>query len=117
MASYFDNPFPEKYTYFRIDKEDVEDTDLLENFKSAFEFIDEGRKKGKVLVHCNAGISRAGTMITAYVMKTKAMKRDEAMEFAQSKRNNPIDPNDGFLKQLLEFEKLLIKENVIKDSK
>ena len=93
----------------------MEETNLMQYFDEAFKFIDAGRKNGKVLVHCNAGISRAGTMVTAYVMRTERLRRDEAMEFAQSKRrNNPIDPNEGFLKQLLEFEEKLIKDKVIK---
>ena len=115
MASYVDNQFPAKYTYHRIDEHDDEDVNLMKYFDEAFKFIDEGRQKGKVLVHCNAGISRAGTMVTAYVMRTEGLRRDDAIEFAQAKRqNNPVDPNEGFMKQLLDFEEKLVKENVIK---
>ena len=114
MASQFDNKFPDKYTYFRIDEEDRADVNLMKYFEDTFKFIDEGREKGRVLVHCNHGISRAATMVTGYVMRSEGMKRDEAIEFAQSKRNNPVDPKEGFLQQLQTLEERLYNENVIK---
>ena len=38
-------------------------------------------------------------MVTANVMRSEGMKRDEAIEFAQSKRNNAVDLKEGFLQQ------------------
>jgi protein-tyrosine phosphatase len=116
MASYFDNQFPSTITYYQIKEEDLEETNLLQYFEKTFKFLDDARKNGgRVLVHCNAGISRAGTMITGYVMRTKKLTMAEAMEFAQSKRrNNPIDPNDGFMKQLKRYEDMLRRAKVIK---
>ncbi|XP_062590326.1 probable rhodanese domain-containing dual specificity protein phosphatase isoform X2 [Saccostrea cucullata] len=116
MASYFDNQFPKTIKYYKIKEEDLEETNLLQYFEKTFKFIDDARKtKGRVLVHCNAGISRAGTMITGYVMRTKGMTMTQAMEFAQSKRRmNPIDPNEGFMKQLKKYEEMLRKAKVLK---
>lgn len=116
MASYFDNQFPRTISYYQIKEEDLEDTNLLQYFEKTFKFIDDARKKGgRVLVHCNAGISRAGTMVTGYVMKTQKLSMSQAMTFAQSKRRmNPIDPNEGFLKQLKKYEEMLKAAKIIK---
>lgn len=116
MASYFDNQFPDSITYHQIKVEDLEDSNLLQYFEKTFKFIDDARgKDGRVLVHCNAGISRAGTMVTGYVMRTKGLTMTQAMSFAQSKRRmNPIDPNEGFMKQLKKYEEMLKAAKVIK---
>lgn len=54
-------------------------------------------------------------MITAYVMKTKGCKLKDALKFVRSKRrNNPVTPNDGFLRDLKKFEKQLVAVKVIK---
>lgn len=37
---------------------DTEDEDLLDYLDVCLDFIDQGRKKGAVLVHCFAGVSR-----------------------------------------------------------
>ena len=113
MTTNFENQFPKKYKYHRIKEEDLEDVNLMNYFENTFKFIDQGREDGKVLVHCNSGMSRSGTIVVAYVMRSEGMRHDEAMEFAQSKRNNPIYPNEGFLEQLRQYEEILIK-NVVK---
>jgi len=74
-------------------------------FPKAFAFI-EG-SKGKVLVHCAAGMSRSATIVIAYIMQKKAMNLREAYQFVK-KRRNMIQPNTGFIKQLLEFEDSLL---------
>jgi protein-tyrosine phosphatase len=46
---------------------------IIPHFEEAFEFINKGMESGCVLVHCNAGISRAATIVIAYLMKTRNM--------------------------------------------
>lgn len=38
--------------------QDVDSQNLLDSLESCFEFIEEGRNRGGVLVHCVAGVSR-----------------------------------------------------------
>jgi hypothetical protein len=45
--------FPDKFVYKHLSVSDEEDEDLVEAFKEAFAFIDEGRKKGKRFRACS----------------------------------------------------------------
>ena len=58
---------------------------------------------GRVLVHCQAGISRSATICLAYLMKRKRLRLDEAFEFVR-RRRSIISPNFSFMGQLLQFE-------------
>jgi dual specificity MAP kinase phosphatase len=69
--------------------------------------LDEARiKNGKVLVHCQAGISRSPTIVIAYLMKIKNLTHDSAYHLVKSKRGI-IEPNIFFVSQLFDFEKTL----------
>lgn len=62
---------------------------------------------GRVLVHCQAGISRSATICLAYLMKRKRVRLDEAFEFVR-RRRSIISPNFSFMGQLLQFESQLL---------
>ena len=49
-----------------------------------------------ILIHCFKGISRAPTMIIAYLIIYNNMSLDQAFDFVRNK-SNVIDPNAGFL--------------------
>ena len=66
--------------------------DLSIFFDETFGFIETGRKKGGVLVHCMAGISRSATIVTAYLMRKKGMKKDDIIALLQSRRKQ-VNPN------------------------
>ena len=59
------------------------------------EMVATERQAGKtVYVHCFAGISRSGMVVTAYLMSEHHWSRDQALAFVRSKR--PITkPNSG----------------------
>lgn len=63
----------------------------------------EAPSNKRVLVHCNAGISRSATVILAWLMKTYGMTRDTSIQFLRSRRSI-IHPNDGFMRVLKEWE-------------
>lgn len=58
---------------------------------------------GKVLVHCEAGISRSPTICMAYIMRTERLQLEEAFDIIK-KRRPFISPNFSFMGQLLQFE-------------
>jgi len=77
---------------------------IIPKAREAKEFIDRClRQGGKVLVHCNDGMSRAPSLVIAYLMETYCMDFKSALNHVQQKRFC-VQPNDGFEQQLKEFE-------------
>ncbi|XP_041123513.1 dual specificity protein phosphatase 5-like [Polyodon spathula] len=96
--------FKGQFHYKWIPVEDSHMADISSHFQEAIDFIDCVRQVGgKVLVHCEAGISRSPTICMAYIMKTKRLSLEEAFDFIKQRRGL-ISPNFGFMGQLLQFE-------------
>ncbi|WIA16668.1 hypothetical protein OEZ85_013331 [Tetradesmus obliquus] len=96
---------PAHFTYKKLSVSDQEDEDLVAVFQEAFDFIDEGRMSGGVLVHCAQGVSRSAAVLTAYLMSHARFSFETALSHVQQAR--PIaDPNQGFRLQMQEFERL-----------
>lgn len=102
------NHFEDTYQYKCIPVQDNHKEDISCWFLDAIEFIDSVRdSSGRVLVHCQAGISRSATICLAYLMKRKRVRLDEAFEFVR-RRRSIISPNFSFMGQLLQFESQLL---------
>ena len=99
VATWVNNSFPKNIKYKNLNIMDTVDFHILPYFDVAFPFIDEGRREGCVLVHCNAGISRAATFSIGYLMKTEGMTFLEAFKHVKEKRPSAW-PNSGFKVQL-----------------
>uniref|UniRef100_A0A8D2NRM7 protein-tyrosine-phosphatase n=1 Tax=Zosterops lateralis melanops TaxID=1220523 RepID=A0A8D2NRM7_ZOSLA len=96
--------FKDQYCYKWIPVEDSHTADISSHFQEAIDFIDYIRRSGgKILVHCEAGISRSPTICMAYLMKTKRLRLDEAFDYIKQRRSL-ISPNFGFMGQLLQYE-------------
>ncbi|XP_063818706.1 dual specificity protein phosphatase 5 [Pseudophryne corroboree] len=94
----------DQYNYKWIPVEDSHNTDISSHFQEAIDFIDTVRRAGgRVLVHCEAGISRSPTICMAYLMKTKSFRLEEAFEYIKQRRSL-ISPNFSFMGQLLHYE-------------
>ena len=85
---------------------DEENFNLFKYLKECIEFIENSNK---IYIHCMCGISRSPSIIIAYLMWKTHCNYYDAYFFVKNRRNF-ISPNDGFIKQLLLFEKIL-KEN------
>eukprot|EP00744_Colponema_vietnamica_P024625 GILI01035958.1.p1 GENE.GILI01035958.1~~GILI01035958.1.p1 ORF type:complete len:243 (+),score=21.85 GILI01035958.1:60-788(+) len=59
--------------------------------------------QGKVLVHGNAGLSRSAVLVIAFVMEVYNMDHETAYNYVLCRRNC-ISLNDGFRRQLREYE-------------
>jgi len=106
--------YPEEFNYKVVRIDDHADQDLGVFFDECIDFIEEGRSKGGVLVHCAAGISRSATVVISYIMTVEKWGMEEAFAFVRSKRSI-ICPNSGFRDQLLKYESVVFKEE--RDSK
>lgn len=96
--------FPGFFEYKVINIGDYEFENIKNYFKSTYEYIDEviNNKKGKVLVHCAAGISRSASIVCSYLIKSKQINYEEAMKIIWQGRII-AEPNRSFVKQLKEW--------------
>ena len=89
---------------------DVEPAPTLEWLKEQVDFIDAQRKSSKqTYVHCRNGVNRSVFVVTAYVMYSQNLTRDEALKLIRSKRPD-VRPNPIFMERLLEWEKAIKKK-------
>ncbi|KAM6503317.1 hypothetical protein JOM56_000260 [Amanita muscaria] len=91
-----------KETFIRhqILLDDSEDEDVLVHLLPSIHFIQEELDKGRgVLVHCQAGISRSSTIVAAYLMHSRDLDTNSALELIRKVRPN-VEPNQNFLRQL-----------------
>ncbi|XP_051934033.1 dual specificity protein phosphatase 14 [Hippocampus zosterae] len=72
-----------------------------------------GRKRGVVLVHCAAGVSRSASLCLAYLMKYHRVSLADAHAWVKARRP-VIRPNGGFWRQLIEYERKLFGRNSVK---
>jgi len=94
---------------------DVEDQPILTAFEDAFEFIEKARSENcGVFVHCIIGKSRSASVVLAYLMRHKSMSLKESYDYLKSRRPL-IQPNDGFMAQLIQLEKGLYNQTTMKE--
>ncbi|CAH1800051.1 unnamed protein product [Owenia fusiformis] len=98
---------------YKIHIDDVPGARLSTYFDSCADKIKQVTSQGrKVLVHCNAGISRSTSLILAYLMKHRNMTLKQAHSHVKQQRQF-VRPNPGFWKQLVAYEKKLKGTNSI----
>lgn len=104
VSSTCPNFYEAELEYLRLTVEDSLAADIRACFSTAIAFIDSVKQSGgRVLVHCQAGISRSATICLAYLMHARRVKLDEAFDFVKQRRQ-VISPNLAFMGQLLQFE-------------
>jgi hypothetical protein len=86
---------------------DAEPAPSLEWLRDQVGFVESARSAGRVVyIHCRAGISRSGMVLTAYLMRREKWSRDQALEYIRQKRPG-VRPNPAFMQLLLEWERSL----------
>lgn len=107
--------FPDLFNYLVLDVQDNDEQNLIHLFPQARQFIDEALASGgRVLVHCNGGISLSPAFVVMYVMEHFQMSWENALHMVQNRRYC-ISPNGGFLTQIKEYESIY-KANVAVNS-
>lgn len=112
-----ENKFEDDYNYKNIPIQDKPDFELDKVLEECFDFIDDGRHYGNVLIHCSGtiGLSRSTAVCIAYLMNKEKQKFDEAFNNVKEVRSF-VKPNEGFIKQLKEYEVKLRGAQQVKDS-
>ncbi|KAI1283791.1 Dual specificity protein phosphatase 19 [Halotydeus destructor] len=98
--------FEEDLNYLPLDICDEPSTILEKYFDEAFDFIDDGKHRGNVLVHCDSsrpGLSRTTSICVAYLMTRQKVRFTDAYNEVKEARSL-TKPNDGFMKQLLQLD-------------
>jgi len=87
-----------------VDLLDLPESTIEDKVSDACSFIESGlaQNDGCVFVHCNAGVSRAPTIVIGYLIKCKGMHPEQALQLVKEKRPS-IKPNEGFWKQLVQM--------------
>ncbi|XP_036383587.1 dual specificity protein phosphatase 18 [Megalops cyprinoides] len=90
--------------YVRVPVTDSPFSQLSDYFDTVADKIHcVAEQHGRVLVHCSAGVSRSATLCLAYLMKYRNMTLVDAHGWVKARR--PIvRPNNGFWKQLIDYE-------------
>ncbi|XP_062312153.1 dual specificity protein phosphatase 19a [Osmerus eperlanus] len=107
-----ENAFPDLFIYKSVRILDQPDTDITSYLQECSQFIDQAHsEKGVVLVHCNAGISRAASIVIGYLMLKEGQPFDQAFSAVKSARPTTC-PNPSFLEQLRGFSPAGVKGQV-----
>ncbi|CAJ1327196.1 unnamed protein product [Effrenium voratum] len=103
---------PELFEVKIVGADDCEDCNLSMHFQDIADFIEAGRAKGGVVVHCAAGVSRASTSCMAYLMMKEHWKLEAAHRKIHAVRNI-VCPNSGFWRQLRDLEASLEAQGIV----
>jgi hypothetical protein len=91
----------------RVACSDNEGANILPYLKATSDFIAKHHDRGNaVLVCCMQGVSRSSTVMIASLMKLCKLSRDAAYVHVKSRRSL-VNPNQGFWKQLEQYEEVL----------
>jgi len=95
--------YKDTFEYLSIDIEDDSFEKIYGFFHVTYAFIEKCiSSKGKVFVHCRAGVSRSATLVCSYLMKKKQIDTQTAIKIVIDGRDI-IHPNSGFIRQLDEY--------------
>jgi serine/threonine/tyrosine-interacting protein len=98
--------FPDAFEYLVLDVQDSEEQNLIRLFPKAQQFINAAlSRSGRVLVHCNGGISLSPAFVIMFVMQHYQLSWEDALHLVQNRRYC-ISPNGGFLTQIKEYESI-----------
>lgn len=89
---------------YQLHEDDTAQTNLIQHFPKCIQFIQQVREaKGEVLIHCQAGVSRSATVAAAYLVWSRGMTVEAAVEQIRAVRPG-IEPSATFRDQLELFE-------------
>jgi len=117
MDDYSNKFHPQKFHFHYCKVHDHPKNSISSHFDSVFSFIESAResKDSKVLIHCGEGVSRSCTLAVAYLMKKYDWSLKKSLLHVRKYRPQ-ANPNNGFMRQLLEYEDNLFGNKSLDDS-
>ncbi|KAL4486035.1 hypothetical protein ABPG72_003969 [Tetrahymena utriculariae] len=111
------NLFEKDFTYLNINIQDNWKTNLFLVIYIILDFLRNAlEKNGRVLIHCNQGISRSPSIVIAYLIYTEKINANIALE--KLKKKYPYaDPNLDFQIQLNEMYKEVVEDDAMQRSR
>lgn len=106
-SSYYGGDYREPgVKYLVLPTVDSPDYDIQRDAIAAMRFVRQGLARGeKILIHCQAGVSRSATIVLLYLMLYRHYPLNEAMALLRHAR--PIvNPNRGFMNFLMRVDRL-----------
>ena len=101
----YDN-FNSNIKYLHLKLNDLPSFNIRPFLDKAADFINECKENnGCILIHCQMGISRSTSCLIAYMIKYLGYSFMEALEYIK-KRRPQVFPNYGFIKHLMNYEKI-----------
>lgn len=98
------NFYPDDFTYLKINAMDDVKYDIRKDFEASSNFIARVEKtKGRVLVHCIAGVSRSVCCVLMHLMRHHDVCLNQAYRHIKDVRPF-IHPNEAFMYQMAMFE-------------
>ncbi len=88
-----------RYHEVRIDDPDER---LAEFLPGVVAFVDEARRRGPVLLHCVAGVSRSPALAVCYLHERHGLSLPEALDHVRSRRVQ-ANPHPLFLRVMQEY--------------
>lgn len=107
----------EDFQHLFLGVDDGMHQDIAASFPRFFDFAEAAvgsDPKAKLFVHCEVGVSRSATLVTAFLMRTEGLSFFEALSRVRSKRIQVL-PNIGFASQLQRLEHELQPHSVNAD--
>lgn len=102
------------FIYKRIPIFDNRGEDLISYMNIAYNFIEESKHYGNILVHCHKGISRSASFVIGYLMRKNEFTLDEALSHVQSCRSI-VQPNPSFMIQLTNYQQSTTTVTILND--
>ena len=103
-----------KVHYHNVNLNDAKGVDIMKHFLNCNRFIMKcAMKRGRVLVHCRAGVSRSTTLATAFLMFYESWRLMDTLKYLTRQRFI-IDPNKDFRIQLALYEVILFGKSSVK---
>lgn len=107
------NAYLQGIDYLKIRVDDNPYARLSEHFDIVADKVKAVKDtRGKVLIHCVAGVSRSASLVIVYLMKHEKMTLRQAYHYVKAARPI-IRPNVGFWKQMVDYERKLFGSNSV----